>query len=59
MAESLNIVEARLREMAKREGVQMGSDVPEAVSKDVAAKFQKACERAKSNGRRTIRGDDY
>lgn len=57
MADSL-VVGSKVKEAVKKGGCNMAGNFPEALSKVVEYKVKKACERAKANGRKTVRPED-
>ncbi len=54
----LLVVGSKVKEVAKKEGLATGSDVAEALSKIVDRVIREGAKRAKSNGRKTLRGSD-
>ncbi len=57
MAEML-VVQSKVKALAKKKKMSCGADAVTALSKEVSALVDKAAERAKANGRRTIKGRD-
>jgi histone H3/H4 len=57
MAEML-VVASKVKEAIKAQGCNTGGDVAEALSIEVGAMLNKACERAKANGRKTVTAKD-
>ena len=57
MAEIL-VVGSKVKEFAKKGDVNVAGDFVEGLSKEVEAIIEKAVERAKSNGRKTVRALD-
>ncbi|MCX8158088.1 MAG: NFYB/HAP3 family transcription factor subunit [Candidatus Diapherotrites archaeon] len=58
MAELL-VVTSKVKEIISKEGMNTAGDAPEALSKVVEEMIKKACERAKANGRKTVRPEDF
>ncbi len=58
MAEIL-VVASKVKDAIKAGGCNTAGDAPEALSGLVDAMIKKACERAKENGRKTVRGIDF
>ena len=58
MAEVL-IVASKLKEAIKAQGCNTAGDAVEAVSAKVSAMVAEEAERAKANGRKTVRGVDF
>ena len=56
---SINIEEEKVKEAIKAEGCNTASDAVEAISTKVTAMVKEAAERAKANGRKTVRGVDF
>ena len=54
----LLIVSSKAKDFIKAEGCQTAGDVAEALSKYVEMCLRQAIIRAKSNGRKTVRGTD-
>lgn len=52
------VVKSKVREVAKKKKMSFGGDAAAALSKEVAALIDKAIERAKANGRKTVKGRD-
>jgi histone H3/H4 len=52
------VVQSKVREAVKNGGANMSGDFAEALSAKVADMVSKAVERAKANGRKTVRGYD-
>ena len=52
------VVASKMREMNKKMGCNTSGDFADAVSKMVEMECKKACARAKSNGRVTVRAGD-
>ncbi|MBI2971141.1 MAG: hypothetical protein HYY37_01835 [Candidatus Aenigmarchaeota archaeon] len=57
MAEML-VVKSKVRELAKKKKMNLGSDAADAISKEVHRMVERAAERAKANRRSTIKGRD-
>lgn len=57
MADTL-VVSSKIRDFIKAERCNTAGDVAEALSKYVEQALAKAVQRAKSNGRKTVRGTD-
>ena len=54
----LLVVGSKVREAVKNAGMNMAGDFPAGLSAEVDAMIKKAVERAKSNGRKTVRAAD-
>jgi histone H3/H4 len=52
------VIQSKVKEYAQSKGVRVGGDFAEALSEEVEILVDKAIERAKDNGRQTIRGGD-
>jgi len=52
----LLVVSSKIKEAAK--DMNIGSDFPEALSREVEALIQQAAKRAKANGRKTVKAKD-
>jgi len=52
------VVQSKVKELVKKTKMKCSSDVVEAVNKIVMNHVTKGCERAKANGRKTVRGAD-
>jgi len=52
------VVASSAKDVIKKEDMNCGGDFVEALDKVIEAKIKKACERAKANGRKTVRADD-
>jgi hypothetical protein len=52
------VVQSKLKGLVKKNKMKCSSDVVGAVNKLISTHIGKACERAKANGRRTVRGAD-
>lgn len=57
MAESL-VVQSKLKEAVKAQGLRMDSSLPDALNAKIAAMIREAANRAKENGRGTLRPYD-
>ncbi len=57
MAEIL-VVGSKVRGLVKKNKMNMSGDFPQELSKKVELMVKDACERAKKNGRKTLRGYD-
>jgi histone H3/H4 len=57
MADSL-VVQSKIKEAVKAQGLRMDSNFPDAVNAQIASLVAKAANRAKQNGRGTIRPYD-
>lgn len=57
MAEIL-VVGSKIKEAVKKGGCNTAGDLVEGLSKEVDAMLKKAIERAKANGRKTVRAAD-
>jgi histone H3/H4 len=53
------VVTSKVKEAIKAEGCNTASDAVEAISAKVNAMVKDAAERAKANGRKTVRGVDF
>lgn len=53
-----SVVASKIKEMNKKMGCNTSGDFADAMSKMVEQMAKKACERAKSNGRVTVRAGD-
>ena len=53
------VVTSKVKEAIKAEGCNTASDSVEAISAKVTAMVKDAAERAKANGRKTVRGVDF
>lgn len=58
MARESVIVQSKLREAVKQLGLQMDGSLPDAVNDKVHAVLAEAADRAKANGRKTLRPHD-
>ncbi len=58
MAEVL-VVGSKVKEAIKKEGCNTAGDAVEALSAVVGWNIKRAAERAKANGRKTVRGVDF
>jgi len=58
MGETL-VVTSKVKEAIKAEGCNTASDAVDAISAKVSAMVKEAAERAKANGRKTVRGVDF
>lgn len=52
------VVGSKVRETVKASGMNMAGDFPAGLSAEVDALIKKAVERAKANGRKTVRAAD-
>jgi len=52
------VVQSKVREVAKEEDVNVGGDFVDSLSNKVEAMIKEAVNRAKANGRKTLRGYD-
>ena len=52
------VVQSKVKEEVKKHGMNTAGDFAEELSKHVAWHIKKAAERAKANGRKTVRGMD-
>ena len=57
MADKL-VVGSKVKEAVKSAGMNTGGDFAEGLSKEVSMLISKAVERAKANGRKTVRASD-
>jgi len=53
------VVTSKVKEAIKAEGCNTASDAVEAISAKVNTMVKEAAERAKANGRKTVRGVDF
>ncbi|MCR4335980.1 MAG: hypothetical protein NUV57_05615 [archaeon] len=53
------VVGSKIKEAIKAEGCNTAGDAVDALSEVVAWHVKKAAERAKANGRKTVRGVDF
>lgn len=58
MAETL-VVGSKVKDAIKAAGCNTAGDAVDALSASVATMIKKAAERAKANGRKTVRGVDF
>jgi len=58
MAELL-VVTSKVKEAVSKAGMNCASDAPDALSAVVEFKIKKAVDRAKANGRKTVRPEDF
>ena len=58
MAELL-IVTSKIKEAISKAGMNCAGDAPDALSAKVEWKVKRAVERAKANGRKTVRPEDF
>ncbi len=52
------VVASKLKELVKKHGMMSSGDLADAVSKHLESAVAKACDRAKANGRKTVRPED-
>jgi histone H3/H4 len=52
------VVASKVKELVKRHGMMSSGDLADALGKAVEEMVDAACGRAKSNGRKTVRGHD-
>ena len=52
------VVVSKLKDLIKREDMNCASDFPDALDKVIEEKIKRACARAKSNDRKTVRPGD-
>ncbi|MDP7068943.1 MAG: hypothetical protein QF815_00315 [Candidatus Peribacteraceae bacterium] len=52
------VVASKLKDLVKKNGMMSSGDLADAVSKELESAVAKACARAKSNGRKTVRPED-
>ncbi len=52
------VVGSKVRALVKKQKMNMSGDFPKDLSKKVEALVKEACDRAKKNGRKTLRGYD-
>ena len=53
------VVGSKVKEEIKKHDCNTAGDAVEALSKVVELKIKRAAERAKANGRKTVRADDF
>ncbi|MBI5872368.1 hypothetical protein HZB88_04785 [archaeon] len=58
MAE-LMVVTSKVKEAISKTGMNCASDAPDTLSDVIAFKIKKAVDRAKANGRKTVRPEDF
>lgn len=52
------VVASKLKDLVKKHGMMSSGDLADAVSAHLEAAVEKACNRAKANGRKTVRAED-
>lgn len=52
------VVASKLKDLVKKHGMMSSGDLADAVSKYLEDAVAKACDRAKANGRKTVRSED-
>jgi len=52
------VVQSKIRDMIKAEGCATSQESVEALSKEIERMVKRAVERAKENGRKTVKGQD-
>ena len=52
------VIQSKVKDLVKKAKMKCASDVIDAASRLVQTAITKGCERAKANGRKTIRGAD-
>lgn len=52
------VVASKLKELVKKHAMMSSGDLADALSKYLEEAVSKACERAKANGRKTVRPED-
>lgn len=52
------VVGSKIKELVAKEGLRSSGDLTDALSKYLAEKIRRAIERAKANGRQTLRPED-
>lgn len=52
------VVASSAKEVIKKEDMNCGGEFVDALDKVIEGKIKKACERAKANGRKTVRAED-
>ena len=52
------VVASKLKDLVKKHGMMSSGDLADAVSKHLESAVAKACDRAKANGRKTVRPED-
>lgn len=52
------VVGSKVKDLVSKEGLRSSGDLTEALSKYIGDKLYKAIERAKANGRQTVRPED-
>ncbi len=53
------VKKVEVREYVKKHGLRVSGDVFDAIDKALEAQLKKAVERAKANGRKTVKGVDF
>jgi len=52
------VVQSKIRDMIKNEGCATSQEAVEALSKEIERMVKRSIERAKENGRKTVKGQD-
>lgn len=52
------VVASKLKELVKKHGMMSSGDLADALSKHLESAVATACDRAKANGRKTVRPED-
>lgn len=52
------VVASKVKELVKKHGMMSSGDLSDALSTELEAMVKKATERAKANGRKTVRAED-
>jgi histone H3/H4 len=52
------VVQSKIRDMIKADGCATSQEAVEALSKEIERVVKRAVERAKENGRKTVKGQD-
>ena len=58
MAKDTLLVKAKVKDYVKEEGLMSSSDLIDAVNEEVYRRLERAMERAKANGRKTVQDRD-
>jgi histone H3/H4 len=52
------VIQSKIRDMIKNEGCATSQEAVEALSKEIERMVKRSIERAKENGRKTVKGQD-
>ena len=52
------VIQSKIRDMIKADGCATSQEAVEALSKEIERVIKRAVERAKDNGRKTVKGQD-